>query len=430
MRPDWRPGAARDPAGRAPPLVQTGVALGAAGVCAGVLQFAGALKSVPVLAALPVDLTAVSALLLVPALGGLALGRGWWVSAGVGPPLAAALGLVLWLVVAAGWSGSVTVLAGKLPAVALLGPAMLLAGLLVGADRAALHGLSGACIGIGLVVGLGVALGVATGTVVLGGEAGAEGDRTRVAYQVAGLAIATAGGLAAVAAMERRGAARLLRLGLVGLLAGLVLVPGGRIALLALGATAAVAPALLLWLGGRRGAAVLWGLGTVGLGAVALTALLALVPQLVDALATLERLFGDPATATSARALLWADALRWADEAAPFGLGTAGFTLAAGSGDDRHLHPHNHLLEAVVEGGVPGLLLWLGAFGGGVALAVTRLGRVAPGRAARVVALVLPLALTAMVSTDLGNRMVWFGLGLLLSLGVEAAAVRARPVVA
>jgi cell division protein FtsW (lipid II flippase) len=45
---------------------------------------------------------------------------------------------------------------------------------------------------------------------------------------------------------------------------------------------------------------------------------------------------------------------------------------------------------------------------------------VAPGRAARIAALTLPVALTAMVSTDLGNRMVWFGLGLLLSLAVEA----------
>ena len=32
----------------------------------------------------------------------------------------------------------------------------------------------------------------------------------------------------------------------------------------------------------------------------------------------------------------------------------------------------------------------------------------------------MPVALTAMVSTDLGNRMVWFALGLLLSLAVEA----------
>jgi hypothetical protein len=39
-----------------------------------------------------------------------------------------------------------------------------------------------------------------------------------------------------------------------------------------------------------------------------------------------------------------------------------------------------------------------------------------------VAALTLPVALTVMVSTDLGNRMAWFALGLLLSLAVEAEA--------
>ncbi|EFH09160.1 hypothetical protein HMPREF0731_4620, partial [Pseudoroseomonas cervicalis ATCC 49957] len=41
-------------------------------------------------------------------------------------------------------------------------------------------------------------------------------------------------------------------------------------------------------------------------------------------------------------------------------------------------------------------------------------------RVARIAALVLPVALAALVSTDLGNRMVWFALGLSLSLGVVA----------
>jgi O-antigen ligase len=124
--------------------------------------------------------------------------------------------------------------------------------------------------------------------------------------------------------------------------------------------------------------------------------------------------------ATPARLILWGEALRWAGLAAPFGLGTGGFTLATGLGDSRGLHPHNHALEVLAEGGLPGLALWLLAFGGGVVLALARAGQVAPERAARIAALTLPLALTAMVSTDLGNRMVWFGLGLLLSLAVEA----------
>ncbi|MFC7692485.1 O-antigen ligase family protein [Paeniroseomonas aquatica] len=143
-------------------------------------------------------------------------------------------------------------------------------------------------------------------------------------------------------------------------------------------------------------------------------------PGEAAALRTLDRLFGDPTDATPARVILWAAALDWAGRAAPFGLGTGGFTLAAGSGDDRALHPHNHALEVLVEAGLPGLALWLLAFGGAVVLALARAARVAPARAARIAALTLPVALTAMVSTDLGNRMVWFALGLLLSLAVEA----------
>ena len=37
-----------------------------------------------------------------------------------------------------------------------------------------------------------------------------------------------------------------------------------------------------------------------------------------------------------------------------------------------------------------------------------------------VAALTLPMALTIMVSTDLGNRMAWLALGLALSLRIEA----------
>ena len=203
-------------------------------------------------------------------------------------------------------------------------------------------------------------------------------------------------------------------------LAAAALVPGGRAALLGLGLAVAGAPALRLWLEGRRGAALLWfgAAGAAGLGGLGLLAFGA--PGLSDGLRTVERVFGDPATATPARLVIWGEALRWAGQAAPFGLGTGGFTVAAGFGDARALHPHNHALEALAEGGLPGLALWLLAFGGGAALAAARAGRVEAGRAARIAALTLPVALSVIVSTDLGNRMAWFALGLLLSLGVEA----------
>jgi hypothetical protein len=68
--------------------------------------------------------------------------------------------------------------------------------------------------------------------------------------------------------------------------------------------------------------------------------------------------------------------------------------------------------------------LWLLAFGGGGLVALRLLRRSDPAAAARIAAMVLPVALTVMVSTDLGNRMAWFALGLALSLGVRAQVPR------
>ena len=91
------------------------------------------------------------------------------------------------------------------------------------------------------------------------------------------------------------------------------------------------------------------------------------------------------------------------------------------------MYPHNHALEALAEEGPLGLLLWLGAFGGGAAVVLVRLlalpEDLEPERVGRIVALVIPVAIGAMVSTDLGNRMVWFALGLALSLGIRAQRV-------
>ncbi|MCO6414753.1 O-antigen ligase family protein [Siccirubricoccus sp. KC 17139] len=390
------------------------------GLFAALLQFAGALKSVPGIDRLPVDLTALALLALLPSLFLLLLVRQWRVSAVLGPPLLGAGLLLFWLVLSGGWSRSAHVLAEKLPQIVLLGPPMLLAGLLVGADGPTRRRFALAVVGIALLVGTAVGWGLAQDRVVLGGEVGADPARTRVQYQLAGLAIACGGGVAAVRLVQAGRRGRLGWAAVLGALGLAVLLPGGRAALLAFGLGVAGPPALLLWLRGRPAAALGWVGLVAAAGGAALAALLLLLPQATADLATLDRLFGDPTDQMPARLILWGEALRWAGRTAPFGLGSGSFTIAAGTGDDRHLHPHNHALEALAEGGLPGLLLWLAAFGGGVALAMRQAGRVAPERAAVIAALTLPVGLTVMVSTDLGNRMAWFALGLLFSLAVEA----------
>ena len=391
----------------------------AAGALAAVLHFAGALKSTPALAALPFDLTLAAALGLLALLPLLATGRDWRADPLVGLPLAACGALWVWLVVAGAWSPSRIVLPAKLQEAVLVGPAMLAAGLVVAAEPRALRAAAGAALAIGIFTAASVAWGIATGGVVLGGPVGANPDQVRVQYQIAGLAIASAAGIAAVRAVEARSLpAGLARAGLVAALGAAALLPGGRTALAGLALAVAAAPAIALWRAGRRGLALAWPLGALG-GALAALGVILADPSLAAGLRTAERLAEGDLEA-SGRSGLWAAVAAEGGAALPWGLGTGAFGIAAGHGDWRGAHPHNHALEALAEGGLPGLLLWLAAFGGGAAAAAVLALRAPGWRAARVAALVLPVALTVMVSTDLGNRMAWFALGLALGLGVTA----------
>ncbi|MBI0534834.1 O-antigen ligase domain-containing protein [Roseomonas sp. KE2513] len=389
-----------------------------AGVPAAGMQFAGALKSAPLLAGLPLDLTVACTAALAPGLLLLLAGARWRVRRVLGLPLACCGLLWVWLVVAALWTASREVAAAKLPEAVLVAPAMLLAGLVVGADGGARRVLAGAVLVLGPFIGASIAWGILHGQVVLGGAVGANPDLVRVQYQLAGLAIACSAGLSALRAVEAQGIRRLGWLGLTAVLGIGGLLPGGRAGLLALGLVVTLAPAAHLWSAGRVRAALGWVVAAMAAGGLGLLVLLA-DPSRAEGLRTLERFTGD-GIAASARPVLWAEAVRWAGETLPWGLGTGGFTIAAGNGERRGLYPHNHALEALAEGGVPGILLWLGAFGGGAALLAGRLRGLPAGAAGRLVALVLPVALGAMVSTDLGNRMVWFALGLALSAGLEA----------
>lgn len=401
-------------------MIRAAPAFGAlAGLVAAVMHFAGALKSTALVAAFPLDITLLSALALLGLLPLLVLGRGWLLSPGLGPPLAACGALWLWWVMAAAWSPWSEGAADRLPEIVLIGPVMLLAGLAIGAEPAARRVFEGTVIGLGIFVGASIAWGLATDAVVLGGRVGADPSRVRVQYQMAGLAIACAAGLVALRATAAGWIWRWAWLALLAALSASVLLPGGRAAFIALALTVALAPGLRWTLEGRVAPAFGW-LALMALAGAGGLAALLLDPDSARQLATLERLLRGSEGMDSARDILWSEAWRlggWA------GLGPGGFPPAVGLGQVRGMHPHNHAIEALVEGGAVGLLLWCAAFGGAALFLLARLGRVTPERAASIVALTLPIAMTAMVSTDLGNRMVWFALGLALSLGVEARRV-------
>jgi O-antigen ligase len=100
----------------------------------------------------------------------------------------------------------------------------------------------------------------------------------------------------------------------------------------------------------------------------------------MEGLRTLER-FTQGDVESSARPALWRGGDGMGQRATPLGVGTGGFTLAAGYGERRGLYPHNHLLEAWAEGGLPGLLFWLLCFGGAALVPLLRLRRMAAGEA-------------------------------------------------
>ncbi|MDQ1080980.1 O-antigen ligase [Pseudoroseomonas cervicalis] len=407
------------PAGLAAWRIDSASLASLAGLAGAALHFAGALKSTPPGAALPLDLTALAGAATLPLLALLLLTRRWRLHPLLGPPLAAAALLWLWLVLAGLWSASHAILPAKLADILLMAPPMLLGGLAIGADAASRRLFCAATLAIGPLVAASTAWGLASGQVVLGGAVGANPDLLRVQYQLAGLSIACAAGLGAVRLIEaRRWRARLFwALYTLALAAG-ALLPGGRTALLALGLGVLLVPALRCWSAGRPRAALGWA-AAAGLAGAAGFALLLARAEALDGLRTLER-FTEGGLEASARPTLWRAALDWAGATLPWGLGTGGFTIAAGHGERRGLYPHNHALEALAEAGLPGLLLWLTCFGGGALVLLLRSRHAAPPRVARIAALVLPVALAALVSTDLGNRMVWFALGLALSLGVVA----------
>lgn len=392
---------------------------GLAGLCAALLQFAGALKTTPPLDALPFDLTVAAALALCGLLPLMLAGGGWALGRGLALPLLGAAAMWVWWVVAATWSVNADAAVAKLLPMVLVGPVMLAAGLLIGADAASRSAMAGAVLLIGVFVGAAVAWGLATDGVVLGGRVGADPSRIRVQYQLAGLAVASAAGLAATWLVASRGVAiPLFAAALAGLLAA-SLIPGGRAAMLATGGVVLLMPAVSLWLRGRRRAAVGWLVAVLVAGVLGASWLFA-DPGRADGIRGIARAFGDPADGPEERRAMWQAALRMFDGA---GIGPGGYPQAAGFGADAGMHPHNHALEALTEAGLPGLVLWLLAFGGAALVALARLPIVEPGRAAVIGALVLPMAITVMVSTDLTNRMAWFAMGLALSLGVSRARV-------
>lgn len=101
------------------------------------------------------------------------------------------------------------------------------------------------------------------------------------------------------------------------------------------------------------------------------------------------------------------------------GLGVGGFAPTAGFGDTRRWYPHNVWLESYAEGGIPGLFIFSAILGNALIGFVLRRRKILPLHFGIILGCMIISFSQMMTSSDLGNRMIWFWLGLLFAGEVD-----------
>jgi O-antigen ligase len=398
------------------------------GAIACLLIFTGVLKSLPGVATLPVDITPVLLGLALLHLAFALVARRHHLPAAVPAIFALHAGLALVAIVSAGTSQGRFIVPDKLRDVVLVAPIMLAIGVAVAADARAFRAFLGTAKLLGPLMGGFIAGAFALGLVDVVVQFGGRGSvaTQRVQYQLANLLIALAASGYAIAAARTRGPWRLMNLAMVGLLAFAALIPGGRSGFIGLGIAAVTGPCVFLWHQGRRRAAATLALALAGAGTLAIAILFASA-ELASGLRTVERFTQGGIGESSARLPLWRAAFRLIEDNGFWGLGFGAYTPSAGWGVNRDLFPHNLFIEAMVELGLPGLLLFIGIWAAAGLGWLAARPRAEGEQWAASACFGLIILILISVSTDLGNPLMWFCLGLLAGCGGASSSRWAVP---
>jgi O-antigen ligase len=391
------------------------------GAFALLLLFVGVLKSFPLVRNAPVDITPLLFAIVALHLAWALVSRAYVFPTAVPALFALHALFALLCVISAGSSPGREIIDAKLRDVVLVAPAMMAIGVAVAADRTAFRRFVLAAQVLAPIVGGLIAAAFALGLVNVVVQFGGRGNlqTARVQYQLANLLIALAASAYAVAALRTQGWRRWAATAITLVLAFAALIPGGRSGFIGLCLAVVTGPFLVLWHEGRRRAAALLA-GAMLAGSLLIVTVLFAQSQLATGLRTLERFTQGGIGESSARLPLWRAAFDLIGGNGFFGVGFGGYTPSAGWGVNRDLFPHNLFIEALVELGPLGLLLFVAIVLCAVlgwAFAMRRAP--APQWAVSACFGVIMLVLIS-VSTDLGNPLLWFALGLLAGTGAEA----------
>lgn len=396
---------------------------GGFGIFACLLLFVGVLKSLPGVARAPVDITPVLFAITLVHLAFAFASRKFLLPAAVAVLFALQGGLALLAILSSGASQGREIFPDKLRDVVLVAPVMMAIGVAVAADARAFRRFLLAAKIFGPAMAAFIVAAFSLGLVDVVIQFGGHGNvaTQRVQYQLTNLLIALAASSYAAAAMRSGGVLRLCNAGMAVLMAFAALIPGGRSGFIGLCLATLLAPCLVLWHRGQRRRAFAVAAVLVGLGTVVIAALFASA-ELAGGLRTVERFTQGGIGESSARLPLWRAAFALIEGNGPLGVGFGAYTPSAGWGTARDLYPHNLFIEALVELGLPGLLLYAGIWASAWVGWLAARRRAGTEQWATSAAIGVIFLILVSVSTDLGNPLPWFALGLLAASGAASVS--------
>lgn len=385
------------------------------GTSSAILHFSGAVKGLPLPSFLRFNFTP-PLLVFVFVLSSLRLFRGDLRMSGAASfYLTVLLLLATWLIIAAAWTAAGEPVHQKLLEITLISPLTCIIGYTIGADHLCFRKFSATVIVIGTLVAIWIPLGTSLKWAVLGGPITL--DDIRIQYQISGLAIAAATLFTLINASFLKHKFSFFSFFLLLLLVQGLFLSGAKAAMLAF-ILSTVVITTIICIVTQTFRSIVWICLLLSLSASGQTIWHFLEPSSFSGLARFYPFIFDFNNIESfhIRAILWRIAI---SKASFFGLGPSGFSLAAGLGELRRWHPHNLLFESLIEGGVFGFLLFLlliiFPF---ISLLYNRL-RLSAAEFLSLLGLGVIGIIQLSTSTDLGNRMVWMWLSLLVGPSIR-----------
>lgn len=383
------------------------------GAGAAALHFSAALKSLPGLKGLPIDLTPPLFVAVFLAAARRFLDPSHRITPGSGLYFILQIAFGLWLICTAAWSSSTNLAQKKLLEFFIFCFSMTIIAYAIVLHTNSFKGFVDFSIGLSIILAVFAPIAVKMKIAVVGGPSDIE--PIRIQYQVVGLLIAAGASAVSIHLLCHLTQRAYVFLVILLILSFGQLFTGSKMGLIAQIVGTSSGALLAAWRKSHMRYFRRVGLFTT-IHVALFSVLYWLSEEDVVRFRSLSRLTAYLLTEGDIRTSLWK---RAAAEVTLTGLGPAGFAPVAGFGDVRRWHTHNLWLEAFVEGGIIGGLL----FSGVMIVAFSNFFLHCSMMNAIQCGITLSFGAIGLVqifsSTDLTNRMAWLWIGLLAATGIK-----------